>query len=150
MEFPGPQGHLPEIELRCMFVCMYTYVIMHRSRAVMYICMYVYYIHTYIHTYIIICLCVLDSNILSLRSLGLRIDRNICEDLLTLTVGTFDGRAMVALYHYSGSCRCAIIGVPWCLRRLSLFSTFLHMFLTNRSPQAKHAATISSLDRLSL
>ena len=24
---------------------------------------------------------------------------------------------------YSGSCRCAIIGVPWCLRRLSLFST---------------------------
>ena len=29
----------------------------------------------------------------------------------------------------SGSCRCAIIGVPWCLRRLSLFSTFQeHVF----------------------
>ena len=26
---------------------------------------------------------------------------------------------------HSGSCRCANIGVPWCLRRLSLFSAFV-------------------------
>ena len=49
-----------------------------------------------------------------------------------------------AFYVYctiSGSCRCVIIGVPWCLRRLSPFSTFMNMFLTNKSPQAKHAET---------
>ena len=39
----------------------------------------------------------------------------------------------------SGSCRCAVIRVPRCLRRLSLLGTFLNTFLTNRSPQAKHA-----------
>ena len=43
--------------------------------------------------------------------------------------------------HYSGSCRRAIIGVPWCLRRLSIFSNCLNMLLTNKSPQAKHAET---------
>ena len=41
----------------------------------------------------------------------------------------------------SGNCRCALIGVPWCLRRLSLFSPCLNMSLTNTSPQAKHAKT---------
>ena len=41
----------------------------------------------------------------------------------------------------SRSCRCAIMGVPWCLRMLSLFSTRLKMRLTNESPQAKHAET---------
>ena len=41
----------------------------------------------------------------------------------------------------SGSCRCAIIVVPWCLRSLSLSSMFLNMFLTKTSPQAKHAET---------
>ena len=35
--------------------------------------------------------------------------------------------------HHSGSCRCAIVGVPWCLRRLSLFCTLLAMCLTNKS-----------------
>ena len=49
----------------------------------------------------------------------------------------FAGVAMVL----SGSCRCAIIGVPWCLRRLSLFSTFISILMTNNSPQAKHAET---------
>ena len=44
----------------------------------------------------------------------------------------------------SGSCRCTIMGVPWCLRRLSLFSTFstcLNMCLTDKLPQARHAET---------
>ena len=38
----------------------------------------------------------------------------------------------------SGSCRCAIIGVPWCLRRLSLFTTCLSNIFDK---QAKHAET---------
>jgi hypothetical protein len=42
---------------------------------------------------------------------------------------------------HSDSCRCAIIGVPWRLRRLSLFSTCMNTFSANKSPQAKHAAT---------
>ena len=50
-------------------------------------------------------------------------------------------RTMPSQVYRSGSCRCAMIGVPWCLRRLSLFSTFPNMFLTNKSPQAKHAET---------
>ena len=64
--------------------------------------------------------------------------------------GTHDTRRMTcgcrppirkgALLH-SGSCRCAIIGVPWCLRRLRLFSTLWNMLLTNTSPRAKHAET---------
>ena len=33
----------------------------------------------------------------------------------------------------SGSCRCAIIGVPWCLRRLSLFSTWLKQCFCQRN-----------------
>ena len=42
----------------------------------------------------------------------------------------------------SGSCRCAMIDVPWCLRRLSLFSTlFEATFSTNKSTQAQHAET---------
>ena len=41
----------------------------------------------------------------------------------------------------SGSRRCAIIGVTWCLRRLSLFSTCLNTFSTNKSSQANHAET---------
>ena len=47
-----------------------------------------------------------------------------------------------------GSCRCAIIGVLWCLRRLSLFSTRLNMFLTSKSPQAKHAKTDPAMAHL--
>ena len=42
---------------------------------------------------------------------------------------------------YSGSCRCAIIGVPWCLGRLSLFGTCLNNVLTSKPLQAKHAET---------
>ena len=38
-------------------------------------------------------------------------------------------------------CRCAIIGVPWRLRRLGLFGTCSNVFLTNKPPQAKHAET---------
>ena len=41
----------------------------------------------------------------------------------------------------SGSCRCAIIGVPWCLRRLSLLSTCLNMSPINTPPKAKRAET---------
>ena len=41
----------------------------------------------------------------------------------------------------SGSRRCAVVGAPWCLRRLSPFSTFTNMSLTNKSPRAKHAET---------
>ena len=41
----------------------------------------------------------------------------------------------------SGSRRCALIGVPCRLRRLSLFSTFTNMLLTNKCPQANHAET---------
>ena len=37
--------------------------------------------------------------------------------------------------------KCAIAGVPWCLTRLSLFSTSLNMLLTNKPPQAKSAET---------
>ena len=39
----------------------------------------------------------------------------------------------------SGSCRCAIIGVPWYLRRISPFSTFDNMMKLTMSPQAKRA-----------
>ena len=35
----------------------------------------------------------------------------------------------VSEVQISGSCRCAIIGVPWCLRRLNLFSTCLNNVL---------------------
>ena len=38
----------------------------------------------------------------------------------------------------SGSCRCAIVGVPWRLRRLSLFGTFSSTSLADKSPQARH------------
>ena len=41
----------------------------------------------------------------------------------------------------SGNCRCAITSVPWCLRRLSLFSTGVSKGLKAKSPQAKHAET---------
>ena len=34
-------------------------------------------------------------------------------------------RGIILVGMKSGSCRCAVIGVPWCLRRLSLFSTFI-------------------------
>ena len=47
----------------------------------------------------------------------------------------------LAVRKQSGSCTCAIIGVPWCLRQLSLFSIRLSTVLTNNSPQAKHAET---------
>ena len=40
----------------------------------------------------------------------------------------------IYIYIYDiGGCGRAVIGVPWCLRRLGLFSTCLHM-LTNKSP----------------
>ena len=41
----------------------------------------------------------------------------------------------------SGSCRCAIIGVPCRLRMLSIFSTFENMLKLTISPQAKRAET---------
>ena len=50
-------------------------------------------------------------------------------------------RLLLQLFYMSGSCRCAIIGVPWRLRRLSLFSTLSTMLLTNKSTRAKHAET---------
>ena len=34
----------------------------------------------------------------------------------------------------SGSCRCAIVSVPWCLGRLSLFSTCLNVFDKQTTP----------------
>ena len=45
-----------------------------------------------------------------------------------------------AIFWYS-TIHQAIVGVPWGLRRLSLFSTCWNMCLTNKSPQAKHAET---------
>ena len=41
----------------------------------------------------------------------------------------------------SGSCRCALIGVPCRLRTLSIFSTFDNMLKLTVSPQAKRAET---------
>ena len=48
---------------------------------------------------------------------------------------------MGGLKFKSGSCRCVIIGVPWRLRRLSLFSTRLNVLSTNKPPRAERAET---------
>ena len=45
------------------------------------------------------------------------------------------------LINISGSCRCALIGVPCHLRMLSIFSTFDNMLKLTVSPQAKRAET---------
>ena len=41
--------------------------------------------------------------------------------------------------QYSGSCRCALIGVPCRLRMLSMFRTFDNMLKLTVSPQARRA-----------
>ena len=43
--------------------------------------------------------------------------------------------------YFSGSWRCALIGVPCRLRMLSIFSTFDNMLKLTMSPQAKRAET---------
>ena len=43
--------------------------------------------------------------------------------------------------HGSGSCRCALIGVPCRLRRLGIFSTFDNMLKLTIAPQGKRAET---------
>ena len=45
------------------------------------------------------------------------------------------------MYKHSGSCRCALIGVPCRLRTPSVFSTFDNMLKPTVSPQAKRAET---------
>ena len=41
----------------------------------------------------------------------------------------------------AGSCRCAIIRVPWCLRRLSTFLNCFERVFGKQIPHAKHAET---------
>ena len=45
------------------------------------------------------------------------------------------------LLYYSGSCRCALIGVPCRLCMLSTFSTFANVLFQYKSPRAEGAKT---------
>ena len=87
-----------------MYVCVYIHVYIY---IYIYTCiythtyMYIHYIYIYIYTYTYIThmICILYIYIY-------------------IHTHTLTGK-------HSGSCRCANIGVPWCLRRLSLFSAFV-------------------------
>ena len=45
------------------------------------------------------------------------------------------------VFVISGSCRCALIGVPCRLSMLSTFSTFANVSLKDKSPRAEGAKT---------
>ena len=47
----------------------------------------------------------------------------------------------IYIYIYSGSCRCALIGVPCRLSMLSSFSTFANVLFQDKSPRAEGAKT---------
>ena len=51
----------------------------------------------------------------------------------------------VPLELRSGSCRCALVGVPCRLRMLSIFGTFDNMLKLTVSPQAKRAEIASAI-----